>query len=44
MLPRLLFPGPVATGLMTFGILPGYVEAFGPAGPAGSRFFGLKNK
>jgi len=36
-----LVPGPVATGLMTSGILPGYVEAFGPAG---SRFFGLKNK
>ena len=38
-----LVPGPVATGLMTSGILPGYVQAFGPQGGV-ARVFGLKNK
>ncbi len=36
-----LVPGPVATGLMTLGILPGYVQA---GGPGGARLFGLKDK
>jgi len=32
---------PVETGSVTLGILPGYVQAFGPDG---ARLFGLKNK
>jgi hypothetical protein len=38
-----LVPGPVALGNMTSGILPGYIQAFGPQGGV-ARVFGLKNK